>query len=308
MNQTVIADDAAPREEHAVEPLYANRVKVHPKDVRGRFRRLKWAALGLLLGIYYILPWVRWDRGPNAPDQAVLIDMVNRRTWFFFIELWPQEVYYFTGLLVLAALGLFLVTSLAGRVWCGYACPQTVWTDLFQWVERRIEGDRNARIKLDAEPFGWRKARKRLTKHAIWLVIAAVTGGAWIMYFNDAPTVVREIFTGQASLTVYGFVALFAATTYLLAGWAREQVCTYMCPWPRWSPISATAANRAASSARARSRTERLWATAWRATSASPSAPPASTSATASSWSASAARCASTPATPSWTRSASRAG
>jgi len=234
MNQTVIVDDAVPREEQPVEPLYADRIKVHPKDVRGRFRTVKWAALGVLLGIYYILPWVRWDRGPNAPDQAVLIDMANRRTWFFFIELWPQEVYYFTGLLVLAALGLFLVTSLAGRVWCGYACPQTVWTDLFLWVERRIEGDRNARIKLDAEPFGWRKARKRITKHAIWLVIAAVTGGAWIMYFNDAPTVVREIFTGEASLTVYGFVALFTGTTYLLAGWAREQVCTYMCPWPRF--------------------------------------------------------------------------
>ncbi|HEV7283816.1 MAG TPA: cytochrome c oxidase accessory protein CcoG [Kaistia sp.] len=101
-------------------------------------------------------------------------------------------------------------------------------------VERRIEGDRNARIKLDAEPFGGRKARKRVTKHAIWLVIAALTGGAWIMYFNDAPTVVRQIFTGEASATVYGFVALFTGTTYLLAGWAREQVCTYMCPWPRF--------------------------------------------------------------------------
>jgi len=234
MTQTVIVDDAVPRREPDEPPLYANRIKVHPKDVRGRFRTLKWAALGVLLSIYYILPWVRWDRGPNVPDQAVLVDMANRRTWFFFIELWPQEVYYFTGLLVLAALGLFLVTSLAGRVWCGYACPQTVWTDLFLWVERRIEGDRNTRIKLDAQPFGWRKAGKRIAKHTIWLIIAALTGGAWIMYFNDAPTVVREIFTGQASATVYGFVALFTGTTYLLAGWAREQVCTYMCPWPRF--------------------------------------------------------------------------
>src|SRR5690554_764657 len=127
------------------QPLYASRPKVYPKAVRGRFRTLKWWVLGVLLGIYYLVPWIRWDRGPDAPDQAVLIDMANRRAYFFFIEIWPQEVYYLMGLMVLGAVGLFLATSLAGRVWCGYACPQTVWTDLYLWVERRIEGDRNAR-------------------------------------------------------------------------------------------------------------------------------------------------------------------
>ncbi len=215
-------------------PLYANRIKVHPRDVRGPIRRIKWLVLGVLLAIYYVTPWIRWDRGPDAPDQAVLIDMTARRAYFFFIEIWPQEVYYLTGLLVLGAVGLFFVTSLFGRLWCGYACPQTVWTDLFMWVERKVEGDRNARMRLDKQAMSGAKLRKRLTKHGIWLLIALLTGGAWIMYFQDAPTFVAEFFTGQASSGTYFFVGLFTATTYLLAGWAREQVCTYMCPWPRF--------------------------------------------------------------------------
>lgn len=234
MSHTVDVEDALSRDQQKDQPLYAGRVEVYPKRVTGLFRRLKWAAVFLLLGIYYLAPWIRWDRGPNAPGQAVLIDMPNRRGYFFFIEIWPHEVYYFTGLLVLGAVAIFLATSLAGRIWCGYACPQTVWTDLYMWVERRIEGDRNARIKLDkARPSAGKAARKAL-KHAIWLVIAVLTGGAWIMYFTDAPTVVPAILTGQASASVYFFVGLFAGTTYLLAGWAREQVCTFMCPWPRF--------------------------------------------------------------------------
>ena len=240
MNDVVTVEDALStraQKEQAQEaglPMYASRVKVHPKEIGGVFRRLKWAVLIALLAIYYVVPWIRWDRGPDAPDQAVLADIVNGRIYFFFIEIWPQELYYLTGLLILGAVGLFLVTSLAGRVWCGYTCPQTVWTDLFMWVERLIEGDRNARIRLDKAPMGAAKFAKRSLKHAVWLVIAAATGGAWIMYFNDAPTVVRNIFTGQASTAVYFFTGLFTATTYLLAGWAREQVCTYMCPWPRF--------------------------------------------------------------------------
>ena len=243
MNDVVAVEDAlstrAQKEQarqaaQAGLPMYASRVKVHPKQIAGVFRRLKWAVLILLLVIYYVVPWIRWDRGPDAPDQAVLVDIGNGRMYFFFIEIWPQELYYLTGLLILGAVGLFLVTSLAGRVWCGYTCPQTVWTDLFMWVERLIEGDRNARIRLDKAPMSATKFGKRSLKHAVWLVIAAATGGAWIMYFNDAPTVVGNIFTGQASTAVYFFTGLFTATTYLLAGWAREQVCTYMCPWPRF--------------------------------------------------------------------------
>ena len=225
------AGDAGPA---AALKLYARRAQVYPRKVSGRFRRIKWAALIGLLVLYYVLPWVRWDRGPGAPDQAVLVDLNHERGYFFFIEIWPQEVYYLTGVLVLAAVGLFLATSLAGRVWCGYACPQTVWTDLFMWVERQVEGDRSARIRLDRQPWKAGKIGRKAAKHAAWLAIAFLTGGAWIMYFVDAPTVVGDFFVGAASEETYFFVGLFTATTYLLAGMAREQVCTYMCPWPRF--------------------------------------------------------------------------
>jgi cytochrome c oxidase accessory protein FixG len=222
------------RLQKASVPLYASRIKVYPKAVQGTFRRVKWAILIVCLALYYAVPWLRWDRGPGAPDQAVLLDLPGRRAYFFDIEIWPQEIYYLTGLLILGAIGLFLVTSLMGRVWCGYACPQTVWTDLFLWVERLIEGDRNARMKLDAQPTSFARAAKKAAKHAVWLVIAAATGGAWVFYFADAPIALRSILTGRASAEVYFFVGLFTVTTYLLAGWAREQVCTYMCPWPRF--------------------------------------------------------------------------
>jgi cytochrome c oxidase accessory protein FixG len=215
-------------------PLYADRRKVYPKAVAGRVRTVKWAVLALCLGLYYLVPWLRWDRGPGVPDQAVLVDLQNARLFFFWIEIWPQEIYYLTGLLILAALALFFASALFGRVWCGFACPQTVWTDLFMWVERRIQGDRNERMRLDAAPWSRRKLRLKAMTHGAWLLIAAATGGAWVMYFNDAPTVTRELFTGQASPEVYGFFALFTGTTWLLAGIAREQVCTYMCPWPRF--------------------------------------------------------------------------
>ncbi|MEM7021900.1 MAG: cytochrome c oxidase accessory protein CcoG [Pseudomonadota bacterium] len=230
----VPVEDAVSFKELKKQPLYASRVPIHPKAIHGLFRRIKWAALIVLLGAYYIAPWLRWDRGPGVPDQALLIDMPGRRGYFFWIEIWPQEVYFLTGLLVLAAFGLFLVTSIGGRVWCGFTCPQTVWTDLFMWVERLIEGDRGARIRLDKAPLDGSKIAKRSLKHSAWLLIAAATGGAWIMYFNDAPTVTWAILTGNASFAVYFFFGLFTATTYLLAGWAREQVCTYMCPWPRF--------------------------------------------------------------------------
>lgn len=215
-------------------PLYASRVKVYPRRVHGRYRTIKWVLLGLGLAIYYLLPFLRWDRGPGAPDQAVMIDFTTRKAYFFWIEIWPQEVYFVTGLLILAAFSLFLITSLLGRVWCGYACPQTVWTDLFMLVERLIEGDRNARMKLDKAPMSAAKAVRKLGKHTAWLLIALVTGGAWIMYFGNAPDVLHEALRGEAGVSTYFFIGLFTATTYTLAGWAREQVCTYMCPWPRF--------------------------------------------------------------------------
>ncbi|MES2713679.1 MAG: cytochrome c oxidase accessory protein CcoG [Pseudomonadota bacterium] len=215
-------------------PLYAAPPRIYPRAVKGRIRRVKWAVLIVLLGLYYVVPWLRFDRGPGLPDQAVLVDLGHARLFFFWIELWPQEVYFLTGVLVLAAIGLFAATSLYGRVWCGFTCPQTVWTDLFMLVERLVQGDRNARMKRDAQPSSLDRTLRKAATHAAWIAIAAATGGAWIMYFNDAPTVVRAIATGAASIEVYFFFGLFTLTTYVLAGFAREQVCTYMCPWPRF--------------------------------------------------------------------------
>jgi cytochrome c oxidase accessory protein FixG len=171
----------------------------------------------------------------GAPSQAVLVDLPNSRFYFFFIELWPQEVYYFTGLLILAAITLFLMNSVGGRIWCGYLCPQTVWTDLFYAVERFIEGDRRERMRRDAAGGGpkLRRACEIVLKHSLWLLIAWWTGGAWVLYFNDAPTLVKQLLTFQAPMLAYVWIAILTATTYLLAGFMREQVCVYMCPWPR---------------------------------------------------------------------------
>ncbi|MDP2206322.1 MAG: cytochrome c oxidase accessory protein CcoG [Alphaproteobacteria bacterium] len=208
--------------------------KIYPRSVKGRYRQLKWLAMSVLLGIYYAVPWIRWDRGPHAPNQAVLIDMPARRAYFFNIELWPQEVYFFAGLMVLAAVGLFFVTSLLGRVWCGYACPQTVWTDLFVAVETWIQGDRNARMKLDKSPLSLEKIWKKTLTHALWVVIALCTGGAWVFYFVDAPTLLDQIRHFDVSYMAGSWILGLTASTYIMAGYAREQVCIYMCPYARF--------------------------------------------------------------------------
>src|SRR6516162_11513064 len=185
-------------------PLYAPRRKIYPQSVRGRFRNIKWTVLVVTLAIYYLLPFVRWNRGPNAPSQAVLIDFPNRRFYFFFIEIWPQEIYYLTGLLILAAMALFLMNAIAGRLWCGYLCPQTVWTDLFVTVERWIEGDRREHLLRDRQPWSFDRAARAAAKHFCWLMIAWWTGGAWILYFGDAPTLLRELATFKAPPMAYG--------------------------------------------------------------------------------------------------------
>ena len=213
--------------------LYARRPDIFPKAVDGFFRRLKWTIMAVALAIYYATPWLRWNRGPYAPNQAVLVDLAHRRFYFFSIEIWPHEFYYVAGLLVMAGVGLFLITSTVGRAWCGYACPQTVWTDLFLHVERFIEGDRNAQLKLNRAGWSVGKVARKLAKHAIWLCIALATGGAWIFYFADAPALARQFLSGQAAPVAYATVGILTATTYVLAGWMREQVCNYMCPWPR---------------------------------------------------------------------------
>jgi cytochrome c oxidase accessory protein FixG len=214
-------------------PLYIARRKIYPQRVKGTFRTIKWIVLGITLAIYYGLPFVRWNRGPDAPSQAVLLDLPNRRFYFFFIEIWPQEVYYVTGLLILAAMALFLLNAVAGRVWCGYLCPQTVWTDLFQTIERWFEGDRRAHLLHDRQPWTFERGARTAAKHALWLFVAWWTGGAWVLYFADAPTLVHDLATFEAPLIAYGWIGILTFTTYALAGHMREQVCLYMCTWPR---------------------------------------------------------------------------
>ncbi|MCC7305125.1 MAG: cytochrome c oxidase accessory protein CcoG [Alphaproteobacteria bacterium] len=213
---------------------FAKREIIYPKRVAGRFRNLKWVAMVMTLGIYYLVPFIRWDRGAGAPGQAVLIDLPNARAYWFFIEIWPQEVYILTGILIFAAVTLFFVTSLFGRVWCGYFCPQTVWTDLFIWVERLVQGDRTTRKKLTEGPLTFEKIWKKTLTHAIWIAIAWCTAGSFVLYFNDAPTLVKSFFSFNVSPTILYFIGGLTFSTYLMAGFAREQVCIYMCPYARF--------------------------------------------------------------------------
>ena len=214
--------------------LFEKQQKIYPKRVWGKYRKIKWLIMFITLGIYYFAPWIRWDRGLNAPDQAILLDIPNSRGYFFFIEIWPQEVYYITGLLIIAAVGLFLVTSLFGRAWCGYICPQTVWTDLFVWVERIFQGDRQKRMQLDQSSFSFNKFWRKLATHLTWIFIGLITGGAWVFYYNDAPTLMSQILNFDVPWSVTGWIVALTGSTYLLAGFGREQVCNYMCPYARF--------------------------------------------------------------------------
>lgn len=218
----------------AKSSLYAKYVKVYPKDVKGTFRTIRYWLLSIFLSVYFLLPWVRWERGEGMPDQAVLLDIPGRRLYYFFIELWPQQIYFLTGVLVLAAVALFMVTAIAGRIWCGFACPQTIWTDLFLWIERRIEGDRAARQKLDKAPWTVEKFQRKFAKQVLWIAASFLTGTTFCAYVVDAPTLWSNVLTLQATPSNWTFIALFSGLTYVLGGYAREQVCIYMCPWPRF--------------------------------------------------------------------------
>ena len=223
----------SPPENAPQDVLYAAREPIFPRRVKGAFRTMKWWLMAVMLGIYYVTPWIRWDRGPTLPNQAVLLDLGARRFFMFWIEIWPHEFYFVAGLLVMAGLGLFLFTSALGRVWCGYACPQTVWTDLFVLVERWVEGDRNNRLRLHRQKWDAQKLRLRFTKWTLWLLIALATGGAWVFYFTDAPTLLRALFTLTASPAAYITIIILTLTTFAFGGFAREQICIYACPWPR---------------------------------------------------------------------------
>jgi len=216
------------------EPLYAQVPTIHPRTVKGRFRTWKWAVGGVLLAWWHLAPFVRWDRGPAAPDQAILIDMAGRRGYLFGLEIWPQEVYYLAGLLFCAAITLFLISAAWGRVWCGFLCWQTVYTDLFQGVERWVIGDRSRRLALDRAPWGLGKIARRGLVNLIWALIGAATGIAFTLYFGDAPTMLPNILAGRESLSVYVSIGVVGGFCWLLGGHAREQVCLYMCPYSRF--------------------------------------------------------------------------
>ena len=230
--QAVAGTDPLPKRKVS---LYADHIKVYPRFYnRGLFRRLKWVAMAVTLLTYWGGAWLRWDRGPGAPDQAILIDLPGRRAYFFFIEIWPQEVYYLTGLLIIAALSLFFVSALLGRVWCGFFCWQTVFTDLFVWIEQFFEGDRNRRIQLDKAPWSVDKLWRKSGKQVCWAILSVLVGYGFISYFANAPTLAGDLLFGRASATAYGALGVVGGFCYLLAGFAREQVCIYMCPYSRF--------------------------------------------------------------------------
>jgi len=219
--------------EKRIEYLYVDTPTVHPRTVKGLHRNLKtWLGI-VLLTLTALAPWLRWDRGPDLPHQAIMFSFADMRAFIFDTVIWAQQFYLLTGVLILACLVLFLGTALYGRIWCGFACPQTVWTDLFVRIERFAEGDRNARLKLEQEGWTANKIGRKIVKHVLWLAVSYITGLIFMGYFVDIVQVSIDIPTGNASATIYGFFALFVISTYGMAGWVREQMCIYMCPWPR---------------------------------------------------------------------------
>ena len=212
---------------------YQARIPIYPRSVKGRFRNLKWWILGLAYGVYFLLPWLRWERAVG-PDQAVLFDIEGRRFYLFDLVVHPQDIFWLAGLLVIAALLLFFVTAVAGRVFCGYFCFQTLWTDVFVLVERLVQGERPARIRLDRQPWGLEKLRKKGLTHLLWLGVALLTGLSFTLYWGNAPQLIRDMALGQAPFPAYATTLFLTATTYVMAGFAREQVCTYMCPYSRF--------------------------------------------------------------------------
>jgi len=219
-------NDTAKKETHS---LYAKREKIYPRQVHGIFAM--WRAVGVfvLLGIYYIFPWFQWDG-----RQAVLLDLPERKFYIFGLTFWPQDFFYMAVLLILAALSLFFFTALAGRLWCGYACPQTVWTEVFMWIERQIEGDRPKQMKLDKEKFGWHKFAIKGSKHFVWIVFSAYTGFTFVGYFTPITGLWEKMTTLTMGPWETFWIVFYSFATYGNAGWLREQVCIYMCPYARF--------------------------------------------------------------------------
>ncbi len=210
-------------------PLYVKQPKVYPREARGRFSRLRVIAAWLLLGLFYVLPWINW-----GGQQVVLFDLPGRQFHFFGITLWPQDLFILSLLLAMAALTLFFFTALAGRLWCGYACPQTVWTEVFLWMERVTEGKRNKRIKLDNAPWSRDKILRKSSKQFLWITFALWTGFTFVGFFVP----IRELGPRVLSFELGGWetfwMFFYGFATYGNAGYMREQVCKYMCPYARF--------------------------------------------------------------------------
>jgi len=209
-------------------------MRIYPQSITGTYRSLRNYGAYFLLFIYFSCSWIRWHRGTGLPDQAILMDLPGRKAYLFGIEIWPEEAYYLAGILILAALGLFFVTSLFGRIWCGYTCPHSVFVDLFLKTELYFQGDRNARIKLDQEPWHKEKTQKKLATYGVWLVIAFSFAFGWVCYFYDAPSLARDIMHFKVESAGLSWLVGLTASTFLFAGYVREKVCTYMCPYGRF--------------------------------------------------------------------------
>lgn len=216
--------------------LYQARIPIYPRSVKGRFRTLKWGILTLAYSVYFLLPWLRWERNAG-PDQAVLFDIADRKFYVFNLVMHAQDLFWLTGILLIAALLLFFITSIAGRVFCGYFCFQTLWTDLYLLIERLVQGDRVARIRLDKAPWSAGKFMRKSLTHLLWLAVAFWTGFTFTLYWENAPELFIRFFTGTAPFAAYATTLFLTATTYVMAGLAREQVCTYMCPYARFQSV-----------------------------------------------------------------------
>ncbi len=215
-------------DDHLV-PLFAAHSKVYPRSVQGVFARWRWAIVVLTQLVFYGLPWLSWGQ-----RQAVLFDLGSRRFFIADLVLYPQDFIYLTGLLVISALSLFLFTAMAGRLWCGYACPQTVYTEIFLWIERKVEGDRSARLRLDGSPFSLEKLVKKWVKHVFWLMVAMWTGFTFVGYFTPIKELGMAFLQTRMSSWEVFWVFFYALATYGNAGFMREQVCKYMCPYARF--------------------------------------------------------------------------
>lgn len=216
------------------ESLYEVRRKIHPRSVSGIFARWRIVFVFLTQILFYGLPWLSWN-----DRQAVLFDLVQRKFYIFGLVLWPQDVIYLTLLLILSALSLFLFTAVAGRLFCGYACPQTVYTEIFMWIERKVEGDRFARIRLDGQEWPWNlnKWRLKITKHVLWIVVAGWTGFTFVGYFTPIHVLAGEVMSATLGPWQGFWLFFYSFATWGNAGFMREQVCKYMCPYARFQSV-----------------------------------------------------------------------